>query len=82
MLFVVLDLSAMVAALAASGLWFMSSRQRVRRISRAETLDAADLNRIIVAINRSQILNSQAAMAATLSALFAALRFGLDALVR
>jgi hypothetical protein len=82
MLFVVLDLSAMVAALAASGLWFMSSRQRVRRISRAETLDAADLNRIIVAINRSQILNSQAAMAATASALFAALRFGLDALVR
>jgi hypothetical protein len=82
MLFVVLDLSAMVAALAASWLWFMSRRQRVRRISRAETLDAADLNRIIVAINRTQILNSQAAMAATLSALFAALRFGLDALVR
>jgi hypothetical protein len=82
MLFVVLDLSAMVAALAASWHWFMSSRQRVRRISRAETLDAADLNRIIVAINRTQILNSQAAMAATLSALFAALRFGLDALVR
>jgi hypothetical protein len=82
MLFIVLDLSAMVAAFAASWLWFMSSRQRVRRISRAETLDAADLNRIIVAINRTQILNSQAAMAATLSALFAALRFGLDALVR
>jgi hypothetical protein len=82
MLFIVLDLSAMVAAFAASWLWFMSSRQRVRRISRAEALDAADLNRVIVAINRTQILNSQAAMAATLSALFAALRFGLDALVR
>jgi hypothetical protein len=82
MLFVALDLSAMVAAFAASWLWFMSSRQRVRRISRTETLDAADLNRIIVAINRTQILNSQAAMAATVSALCAALRFGLDALAR
>lgn len=75
-----LDITAMVAALIASWLWFLSSRQRLRRISRLETLDAADLNRLIVAVNRTQILNSQAALATTLSALIAALRFGLDAL--
>jgi hypothetical protein len=82
MLFQVLDLLAMTAAFAASWLWFVSSRQRVRRIRRSETLDAADLNRLVVAINRTQILNGQAALAATMSALFAALRFGLDALAR
>jgi HAMP domain-containing protein len=77
----VLDLLAMMSAFAAGWLWFQSSRQRLRRLSRLETLDATDLNRLIVSINRTQILNGQAALAATMSALTAALRFALDAMV-
>ena len=34
-----------------------------RRVSRFETLDAADLNRIMVMMNRNQILNSRGALA-------------------
>jgi len=78
-LIVLLDLFAMAAALLAAAFWFMASRHRVRRVSRFEVLDAADLNRLVVAINRNQILNSRAALAAGVSALAAAARFGIDA---
>ena len=75
----ILDLLAMVAALAAAWLWFRASGSRLRRVSRAETLDAADLNRIVVMLNRNQILNSRGALAAMVSALCAAARFALSA---
>jgi hypothetical protein len=78
MLLRVLDLIAILAALAAAFLWFKASGHRVRRIARDEELDAADFNRLIVAVNRAQILNSRAAMATAASALALALRMAYD----
>lgn len=69
-----LDFLAASAALAAAALWLRASRRTVRRISRYERLDAYDLNRMVVAINRAQTLNSRAAIAAALAALLAATR--------
>jgi len=77
-----LDLVAVAAALAAAGFWYLASLRTVRRISRGEILDAADINRIVIAINRNQILNSRAALSAAVAALAAAVRFGLDWLSR
>lgn len=74
----VLDsLAAGLAALAA-WLWYLASRRKIRRISRSEELDAADINRIVVSINRAQILNLRASLAASLAALSAAVRFVID----
>jgi hypothetical protein len=61
-----LDLLIVGAALASAWLWYMASRHRVRRISRHEALDAADINRLVTALNRTQILNSHAALATAL----------------
>ncbi len=77
-----LDLLAMASALAAAWLWFLASTTRLRRVSRFEELDAADLNRLVVALNRNQILNSRGALAATVAALCSAARFAADALAR
>lgn len=77
-LIVVLDLAATASALVASYLWFRASQNRLRRISRLEEIDAADLNRMIVQINRTQVLNARAALATAASAAIVALRFGID----
>ena len=69
-----LDLVAIAAALVASWLWLRASSNRVRRVSYEEQLTAADMNRIVVSINRSQILNSQAALATAISAITVAVR--------
>lgn len=45
----------------------------LRRVSRREELDAADINRLVVVINRTQLLNRRAALAAMVSALLIAL---------
>jgi uncharacterized SAM-binding protein YcdF (DUF218 family) len=71
---IVLDLVAIVAALVASWLWLRASANRVRRVSYDEQLTPADMNRIVVSINRSQILNSQAALATAVSAIAVAVR--------
>ncbi len=71
----------MLCALAAAWLWLAASRSRLRRVSRFEELNAADINRIVVTINRNQLLSARAALAACASALLAAVRFGLDALL-
>ena len=63
-----------VTALASAWLWWKASRPRLRRVSRHEELNAADLNRIITALNRTQILNSRAALATALAAVFGAAR--------
>ncbi len=76
-----LDTLAIVAALAASWLWYMAGRRPVRRISRFEELNAADINRIVVAVNRSGILNRRAALATAASAALIALRFAADLVV-
>jgi hypothetical protein len=74
----VLDAAIVLAALGSAWLWWRASRQRLRRISRNEVLDHADLNRIVTAMNRTQILNSQAALATAIAAVLAGLRLGLN----
>ncbi len=73
-----LDILAVTSAVAAAWFWFRASGSRIRRISRAEELDAADFNRMVVAINRSQLLNARAAAATGVSALAIALRWAAD----
>jgi hypothetical protein len=70
----ILDVLIVGSALVSGWLWWRASRQRVRRISRFETLDAADVNRIVIALNRTQALNARAALTTALAAVFAALR--------
>jgi membrane protein implicated in regulation of membrane protease activity len=73
-----LDVAIIVAALASAWLWWRASRQRLRRISRNEVLDHADINRIVIAMNRTQILNSQGALATAIAALLAGLRLSVN----
>ena len=75
----VLDVLIVGAALVSAWLWWVASRHRMRRISRHEVLDAADMNRLVTAMNRTQILNSRAALTTALAAVLAALRLGLGA---
>lgn len=67
-LFLALELLAVLTALLASWLWYAAGRRPLRRISRFEQLDAADINRLVVAINRTGTLNRKAALAAAASA--------------
>ena len=68
------DVAALLSALAASWFWLLAGGVRVRRISKLEQLDHADINRIVVALNRSSVLNRRAALASFLSAAIVALR--------
>jgi hypothetical protein len=58
-----LDLSIVAAAFLSGMFWWLASRKRLRRICRDEMLDHADFNRMVVAYNRTQILNARAAIA-------------------
>lgn len=78
----VLDVIGITTALLAAWFWYMASDRRLRRVSRFEELDSADLNRIVIAINRSSLLNSRAALAAAVSAASLAVRFAADLLAR
>jgi hypothetical protein len=73
--FYVLDGLAIVTALGASWLWYAAGRRPVRRISRFEELNYADLNRLVVAMNRNALLNRRAALATAASSACIALRF-------
>ena len=75
------DIAALLTALLAAWFWFRASHQQVRRVSYRETLDAADYNRLVTALNRAQLLNSRAAFVTGMSALFVALRLFLDLLI-
>lgn len=77
-----LDLIGLFTAAVAARLWYLSGRRRLRRISRFEEMDAADLNRIVTAFNRSATLNKRAALAAAASAAALALRFAVDILAQ
>ncbi len=70
-----LDILAILAALVAAWLWHAAGRRPVRRIARGEALDSADINRLVIAINRSAILNRRAALATAVSAACVGLRF-------
>ncbi len=73
--FTLLDIAAIATSLVAAALWYQAGARTVRRISRNETLDAADLNRMVVAMNRNAILNRRAALASAALATCFALRF-------
>jgi hypothetical protein len=75
-----LDITIGLGALASSYLWWRASRQRLRRMSRLEELDAGDMNRIVTALNRTQILNARAALLASATAALAAVRMGVQAM--
>lgn len=72
-----LDAAIVVAALMSSWMWWRASCQRVRRVSRHEELDAADINRLVTALNRTQILNSRAALATAAATILAGLRLAI-----
>jgi hypothetical protein len=67
------ELLATFTALGAAWLWFHASGGRVRRVHTRDLIDGGDINRLVVAMNRAQILNRRAALAATASALLVAL---------
>lgn len=75
-----LDLFGCISGFLAGYLWLRASGRTVRRVSLNEDLDAADINRLVTAINRANILNRRAALAATASAVSVALRFLTDLL--
>jgi hypothetical protein len=75
------DLLALSTALMAAWLWYKASSCPTRRISLGETLDAQDFNRVVTAMNRSQILNRRAALASAASAFAVALKFTYDFLM-
>jgi hypothetical protein len=74
----VVDFGIIFAALASAWLWWLASRHRIRRISRYEDLNYADINRIVTAMNRTQILNSRAALATAIAAAIAGLRLAIN----
>jgi hypothetical protein len=67
----VFDVAIGLGALS-SWFWWLASQQRIRRVSRLEHLDAADINRIVITLNRTQLLNARAALIASLTAAAAA----------
>ncbi len=73
-LFLLLDLSIVAAAFLSGVFWWQASRKRLRRICRDEMLDHADFNRMVVAYNRTQILNARAAIATAIAGILATMR--------
>jgi hypothetical protein len=69
-----LDIVMAVLAPCSAWFWWLASRQRLRRVRRDEVLDAADINRIVTALNRTQIMNARAALLASVTAVLAAIR--------
>lgn len=70
----ILDGAIVAAALVSAWLWWRASAQRMRRVSRHEALDAADINRMVTALNRMQIFGARAALATAVAAALAGLR--------
>lgn len=71
----ILDGLIVGAALASAWYWYLASDRRLKRFTEHEILNRSDLNRVIAAINKSQMLSARAAMATALAALLTALRF-------
>lgn len=80
-LFLLLDLCIVAAAFLSGMFWWQASRKRLRRICRDEMLDHADFNRMVVAYNRTQILNARAAIATAVAGILAAIRLSGSAIV-
>ena len=77
---IALDLAIILCAAASGLFWYLASRGQVRRISRSERLDSRDINRIVVAFNRAQLLNRRAALATSATGMLAAVRLSIDLL--
>ena len=73
-----LDVGIIGADLVSAWMWWKASRQRMRRISRREVLDAADINRLVTALNRTQILNARAALSTAIATVLAGFRLALS----
>jgi hypothetical protein len=71
---ITLDVLAVAVTLLAAWLWWAASQQRSRRISLHEEINAHDFNRLIVSMNRTQILNARAALASAAAAIMIACR--------
>ena len=69
-----LDALIVAAAVLSAWFWLRASGKRVRRVSKHETFDHADINRLVVALNRAQILNARAAKATAAAAPLGGLR--------
>lgn len=69
-----LDLAIVVAAGLSGVFWYQASQQSLRRIERKEELDRLDVNRMIVAFNRTQALNRRGALATGAAGALAAVR--------
>lgn len=69
-----LDLLTILGTLTSAWLWFAASRRGVRRVSRSEVLDAADIDRLVTVLNRAQILNRRAALATAATAILGGAR--------
>ncbi len=80
-LFLLLDLFIVAAAFFSGIFWWQASRTRMRRICRDEMLDHADFNRMVVAYNRTQILNARAAIATAAAGILAAMRLSITLIV-
>ncbi len=79
-LILALDLLTILGTLTSAWLWFAASRRSVRRVSRSEVLDAADINRLVIALNRGQILNRRAALATAATAILGGARMAVGLL--
>lgn len=80
-IFLLLDLSIAAAAFLSGMFWWQASRTRQRRICRDEVLDSADFNRMVVAYNRTQILNARAAIATAIAGILAGLRLSANIII-
>lgn len=74
-MFIILDVAAIFISLAAAALWYQAGARTVRRVSKFEALDHSDINRMVVAMNRSAVLNRRAALASAAAAFCFALWF-------
>ena len=73
-----LDLAIVVAAVLSAWFWLQASGRPIRRVTKHEEFDHADINRLVTAFNRSRILNARAAQATAIAALLGGLRVALD----
>ena len=76
-----LDFSIALAAAVSGISWLQASRGQMRRINACEKLDNHDVNRLVVAFNRAQLLSRRAALATAAAALLGALRLFINLLV-
>ena len=73
-----LDLAIVIAAALSGVMWLRASRGKLRRVTAGEECDHHDFNRMVVAFNRSQLLNRRAALATAAAALLGALRMSIE----